>query len=238
MHGLIRKLWDLYDATENIWVCKYKLLDVGTLVFDGGKFHSRKLIPSYKNGKFVCRENENKDFVVSVEMRNDLDLFWEFSEILTTEKHNGEDFSVPDTNTYGIEYFLNQIDGETNSCMENVLITDNIITLSGYGWGQQRHNVNTPAAIKSWGYRNTAKDFFISNNIFDRCAYRLLHLVALKNEFCPVLNGNTYIQTANYPLGQYGGNEDGEPEIRMLDINGKVFVKDIFGDEKAVVILY
>ncbi len=378
-------LWEMYDKSKNIWVCTRKSLDVGTLVFENGKFHSRKLIPSYKNNKFVCRDDEKTDFVISNEMKKDLDLFWDFTEILTTQEYDGENFPVPDTNAngkgtlylrcdngnpgevfneiealpathmfrvgncsnvtidnlcvkfvgrhgvcagghsiglhvsncefgwiggviqnylgtdpnypegkrgsvtrygnaveiyggcedynvtnnyiyevydagithqittskkvvmkdilysgnliekcvYGIEYFLDQIDGDTESYMDNVQISDNIITLSGYGWGQQRHNVSTPAAIKGWSYRNTAKKFIINNNIFDRCAYRLLHLVAFKNEFCPKLDSNTYIQYNDYLLGQYGANENGEPEIHKFNRDSEKIINDIFGDKHA-----
>ena len=41
---------------------KEKIADVGTLVFNQGEAHSRKLIPSYRNSKFVCRDNPNKIF--------------------------------------------------------------------------------------------------------------------------------------------------------------------------------
>ena len=93
---------------------------------------------------------------------------------------------------YGIEYFLDQIGGESESYMEDVVMNDNFIRLSGYGWGQQRHNVDTPALIKGWSYVNTARDYHIYNNIFDRSAYRMLHLVALKDEYCPEMHDNIY----------------------------------------------
>lgn len=382
-------LWEIYDKSKNIWKCNHKLLDVGSLVFDDGKFHSRKLIPSYKNNKFVCRDDEKTDFVISNEMTKNLDLFHDFSETFTTEAYNDESFPVPDTNingkgtlylrcdngnpgkafseiealsavhmfnvgscsnvtidnlcikyvgrhgvsagghsiglhvsncefgwiggviqnyfgtdpnhpegkrgtvtrygnaieiyggcedyivtnnyiyevydagithqittskkvimkdilysgnliekcVYGIEYFLDQIDGETESYMDNVQIVDNIITLTGYGWGQQRHNVNTPAAIKGWSYRNTAKNFIISNNIFDRCAYRLLHLVAFKNEFCPKLHNNTYIQHNNCFLGQYGSNENDEPENHKFNRNSPKIINNFWGDNSANIII-
>ena len=33
-------------------------------------------------------------------------------------------------------------------------MSGNIIRLSGYGWGQQRHNVDTPGLLKGWSYKN------------------------------------------------------------------------------------
>lgn len=93
---------------------------------------------------------------------------------------------------YGIEYYLDQIGGESESYMEDVVMNDNFIRLSGYSWGQQRHNVDTPALIKGCSYVNTARDYHIYNNIFVRSAYRMLHLVALKDEYCPEMHDNIY----------------------------------------------
>ena len=136
---------------------------------------------------------------------------------------------------YGIEYFLDQIEGERESIMENVMMKDNFIRLSGYGWGQQRHNTHTPALIKGWSYVNTAKNFIIEDNIFDRCAYRMLHLVALKDEYCAELKGNTYIQHLGGRLGQYGGNEEQEPENLIFDENAEKKIQNVFGDRSAKV---
>ena len=129
---------------------------------------------------------------------------------------------------YGIEYFLDQIHGEKESCMEHVRITGNFIRLTGYGWGQQRPNVNSPAAIKGWSHRNTARDFLIFDNIFDRSAFRLLHLVAKEKQYCPKLIRNTYIQSIGSILGQYGENCVQEPEIIIFNQNAKEIIQSYF----------
>ena len=116
--------------------------------------------------------------------------------------------------------------------MENIVIEGNIIKDTGFGWGQQRHNKETPAAIKSWSYKNPAKEFVIKNNIFDTSAYRLLHLVAEKDEYCPALGGNTYIQQSGGMLGQYGGNEANEPDVIMFS-EAESKINSIFGDKFA-----
>ncbi len=134
---------------------------------------------------------------------------------------------------YGIEYFLDQLNGENESFMERIVIEGNFIRLSGYGWGQQRHNKSTPAHIKGWSYKNTARDFYIRNNVFDRSAYRMLHLVAARKESCPTLEGNIYIQDPGGMLGQYGGNEVSEPELLRFDRDVEVTIKQSFGDESA-----
>jgi len=380
-------LWEETDSKHHIWKYTKKISDPGTLVFNHGEAHCRKLIPSYRNLQFVCREDESKAFIMADEMTQDLDLFWHYDMILTKEPSKGEDFPVPATgedcygdlyircdrgnpgqvfesieavaqvylfkvgsepnvtidnicmkyacfgvtaggrcsvgltvtnceigwiggniqhyygtdpnypqgrrgsvtrygnaieiyggcenytvkncyiyqsydagithqiNTqskivmkgirytgnliekcvYGIEYFLDQLAGESESYMEDVVMNDNFIRLSGYGWGQQRHNVDTPALIKGWSYVNTARDFHIHHNIFDRSAYRMLHLVALKDEYCPQMHDNTYIQHKGGMIGQFGGNEKTEPEIQIYDETAEEKIWRIFGDENAKV---
>lgn len=379
-------LWEETDREHHIWKCTKKLPDAGTLVFNHGEAHSRKLIPSYRNLQFVCREDESKPFDMAQEMTMDLDLFWHYDLYLNRKPTKGSDEPVPElmeifpegdlylrcdrgnpgevfdsveslarvhmfkvgenadvtvdnlcikyvgmhgisagmyssglkvTNceigwiggsiqhyygtdpnypegargtvtrfgnaievyggcdhftasdnyiyevydagithqvttskkvtmkdirytgnviekcVYGIEYFLDQVRGERESCMDGVVMEDNFIRLSGYGWGQQRHNVHTPALIKGWSYVNTARDYHIRNNIFDRCAYRMLHLVALKDEYCPEMSGNTYIQHFGGMIGQYGGNEEEEPQIQIFDEKVKERIEEVFGEKNA-----
>lgn len=381
-------MWEVHDEKANIWKYKGKILDPGTLVFNGGERHSLKLIPSYIGGKFVCREDESKDFVIADEMKNDLDLYWHFDSILTTAPSKGQDFPIPEmgpdslgdiylrcdagdpaevfssiealtrramfrigdcenvridnlclkyiglhavaagghvkgltvTNceigwiggtiqhylgtdpnypeggrgtvtrfgngveiyggcedyrvencwiyqcydagvthqittfgkkytlsgvryidnliescVYGIEYFLEMNMGDTRSRMRDILMKGNILRDSGYGWGQQRHNKSTPALIKGWSYENAAEDFRIEENIFDRCAYRLLHLVARRQESCPAMDSNVYIQHAGGMLGQYGANGTAEPDILIFDGDAGEKIRDILGDKNAKV---
>ncbi len=381
-------LWELVDKDHNIWKYTKEITDPGTLVFNEGEQHSRKLIPSFRNMQFVCREDENKPFVMENEMTQDLDLFWFFDRILLYNESKGEKFPVPATqyqadcygdlylrcdkgnpgelfdsieaianqttfrvgenanvtidnicmkyikfgvtagghsvglhvtnceigwiggniqtysggdpnypqgrrgsvtrfgngieiyggcddyvvegnyiyesydagashqvNTvekvvmqnirytdnliekcvYGIEYFLDQKNGESESYMKNLVINGNIIRLSGYGWGQQRHNTDTPALIKGWSYKNTASDYHIYDNIFDRSGYRMLHLVAEKDEYCPEMHDNTYIQDIGGMIGQWGGNEVKEPDIEIFDENAEEKLINVFGEKNPKV---
>ena len=124
-------------------------------------------------------------------------------------------------------------EGDTESIMDGVVMRGNILRRSGYGWGQQRHNVDTPALIKGWSYINRARDFVIENNIFDRSAYRMLHLVAKEPQSVPVMRSNTYVQYRGGALGQYGANNVKEPEILVLDDAIENTVANIFGDSDA-----
>jgi len=381
-----KDLWELFDAENNIWHLKEKILDVGTLVFNHGEKHSVKLIPSYINGQFVCRNDESKVFDIRKEAVRDLDLYWHFDEVLTEKESRGKTFPIPDTKVggmgdiylrcdagnpgdifdsieavaavnmfrvgenenvhidnvcikyvgrhgvnaggkmcsglrvtnceigwiggaiqhyfgtdpnypqgdrgtvtrygngveiyggcddyevsncyiyevydagvthqvttngklytmtdiryknnliekcvYGIEYFLDMTKGDEDSYMKGIEMRGNIIRESGYGWGQQRHNTDTPALIKGWSYVNRASDYVIEDNIFDRSAYRMLHLVARDKESLPVMKNNTYIQKDGLKLGQYGYNRETEPE--NTDFSEKA-VKEIFGDKDAKV---
>lgn len=88
-------LWELYDSEKSIWKMTEPILDCGTLVFNDGEAHSRKLIPSYKNGKFVCRDDEERDFDISAEMTCDLDVFSHYDAVMTEKPSKGEDFPIP-----------------------------------------------------------------------------------------------------------------------------------------------
>ena len=379
-------LWTCEDAEHRIWKLNEPILDPGTLVFNHGEEHCRKLIPSYLNGRFVCRDDESRDFVMAQEMTQDLDLFWYFDSILTNRPSKGMDFPIPETGAhcmgelylrcdrgnpgecfqsiealphramfivgsdanvridnlclkyigqhaicagghvvglhvtnceigwiggtiqhylgtdpnypqggrgtvtrygngieiyggcedylvencwiyqaydagithqittngkkhtmtnvcyrknlvefcvYGIEYFLDMNNGDTESYMRGIVMEDNVLRLSGYGWGQQRHNVHTPALIKGWSYVNAASDYRITGNWFDRCAYRMLHLVAQKQQSCPEMDGNIYIQHRGGMLGQYGGNEEAEPPILVFDEQIEQTIRDVLGDSNA-----
>ena len=108
----------------------------------------------------------------------------------------------------------------------------NFLRRSGYGWGQQRHNYHTPAHIKGWSFYNRASDYVVEDNIFDRAAYRMLHLVAKNAESCPKMRGNTYIQHTDKTLGQYGGNAEAEPPVLSFE-NAEEKIAKIFGDKGA-----
>lgn len=379
--------WVLVDEEHHIWKCTDKVLDTGTIVFNEGEKHSRKLIPSYIGGQFVCRENPEKPFVMEQEMTKDLDLFFSYTETMTDRMFKGESFPVPEvgehcygdlylrcdqgnpgecfqsiellprrhiisvvkctdvhidnlclkysgshavaggggvvglsvTNceigwiggsilnylgadpnypeggrgtvtrygngveiygacedyqvsgcyiyqiydagmthqftvgskpikmknilykdnvvehcVYSIEYFLEQKPGD-ESYMSDIEICGNILRSSGYGWGQQRHNVDTPAHIKGWSYVNTAHNFKIHHNVFDRAAYRMLHLVARERESLPQLYENTYIQELGGMIGQYGENSVREPDILLFDQEAEEKILGKFGDLNAKV---
>ncbi len=382
------KLWTLVDKEHNIWKLNELILDCGTLVFNDGEKHCRKLIPSYINGEFFCRDDEKRPLIMANEMTQDLDLFCKYDGKTTTEPSKGENFPIPvmdmdalgelylrcdkgnpaevfgeieaiprrammavgsnanvtidnlclkfigvhavtagghvvglhvtnceigwvggtiqhyygtdpnypqgrrgtvtrfgngieiyggcedyiaDNNyiyemydagithqvtttgkkvtmeniryrnnlvencVYSIEYFLEKRNGESQSFMRDIEMSGNILRFAGYGWGQQRHNTYTPAHIKGWSYENTASEYSIHDNIFDRSAYRMLHLVALKEESLPKMDNNTYIQKYGMTLASFGANEVKEPEIMAFFENADEKISDVMGDKNAKV---
>lgn len=370
-----KELWELVDRFNSVYRLKEDILDCGVLVFNDGEYHSYKQIPSYINGKFVCRDDESVEFDIKKHLTHDLDIVCFCDRRFTNRPTHGQDFPVPlmdeqcygtlylkcdrgnpgevfhsieaaprrnlvqisnnkdvtidnicikyagahaigaylhtvgltvtnceigwiggstqnflgddpnypqggrgtvvrfgngieiyggcenytvknnyiyqcydagithqfTTNSetvkmtgirytdnvvencvYSIEYFLEKkgTDKHTDdngSCMDDMVMSGNILRLSGYGWGQQRHNKNTPAHIKGWSYENTASNYIIKNNIFDRAKFKVLHLVARKESSLPILEGNTYLQELGADLGLYGANEVKEPEIITFD---------------------
>lgn len=134
---------------------------------------------------------------------------------------------------YSIEYFLEKTNGDTKSYISDCEISGNILRFSGYGWGQQRHNKDTPAHIKSWSYENTARNYSIHDNVFDRAAYRMVHLVATEPESCPVMYRNTYVMQLGGWLGQYGANQICEPDMLVFDCHAEEKIDEVLHDRNA-----
>lgn len=129
---------------------------------------------------------------------------------------------------YGIEYFLGSASNNAERYMENILFKQNLLRRSGYGWGKQRPDKDTPAHIKSWTSYNRAHNFLIQDNIFDRSTKELLNMEAEQKEWLPTLNNNTYIQHIDIPAGKLGAEKTTYP----FDSSIKHALKDIFGEKR------
>ena len=115
--------------------------------------------------------------------------------------------------TFSFEYFWKCVDSSGNVItpptfyMEDISVTNNIMRFSGYGWGNQRPDLNAAAHIKSWDSSpDPAKSFAISGNTFDTAWFGLIKISAGDSSSLPVLSGNTYIQQSGKKLGYYGVN--------------------------------
>ena len=132
-----------------------------------------------------------------------------------------------------IEYFLGRNDPTQPHYMENILICNNIMRRSGFGWGKQRPDKNTPAHIKSWGmHYNRAKDFVVRDNIFDRGTRDLINIAANKQEWLPTLANNTYIQYKGGSAGLIGAKNVSYTFDEKI---GEV-LREIFGENKATIV--
>lgn len=65
--------WTLLEGTNNIWVYKKQLKDVGAIVLNGGEKVAWKIAPNFKDGKYFT-SNEG-DFDVKVGLTEDLSFF-------------------------------------------------------------------------------------------------------------------------------------------------------------------
>ena len=133
---------------------------------------------------------------------------------------------------YNIEYFGGQ--GANDNVVrdgKNFVIKNNILRRAGYGWGNQRPDSNTCANIKSWTHRNEYEKgtYTIENNILDRSMWKLSETTATYDAWCPVYNGNTYIQYIG------GGLVKQNSYDLAYDCNAEAIVKFEIGDENAVV---
>lgn len=102
-------------------------------------------------------------------------------------------FNLIEDCVYAIEYFVGRSENNSFRMMENVIFRDNILRRTGYGFGNQRPDKRTPAAIKSWRHYNRASNFVIENNIFDRSKPHALHIAADEKEWLPVMRGNIHV---------------------------------------------
>ncbi len=112
---------------------------------------------------------------------------------------------------WSVEYYMNTPDAGFTHKMSDIDISDNIMRLAGYGFGQYRDDEwHYPCHIMTWwlaasGNSNIAdgETVTITNNIFDRSAKSLIEIHAESETSLPVLSGNTYIQNVNGIFGRY-----------------------------------
>lgn len=93
--------------------------------------------------------------------------------------------------------------------MSDIRICGNILRCAGdeSGWGSVRAGGGkTGAHIKGWPIEGPADNFFISDNIIDRCGGYLIDCGVADERYLPEMCGNTYIQYENDGMGYYGLN--------------------------------
>ena len=125
-----------------------------------------------------------------------------------------------------IEYFVGKAANDSERYMDSITIYNNILRRSGFGWGMQRPDKETPAHIKSWNHYNRASNFVIRNNIFDRGAVGLLDIEADNEEWLPALQDNTYIQFTDIPTGTLGSKHTKYAFDKSISVALKTLFKE------------
>ena len=141
---------------------------------------------------------------------------------------------------FGIEMFIENSNQNDKTSIENVLISDNIIANTGYGFGSDRQirGWDSHAAIMMHGYYNDIYNMTIENNIFYRSKTYLLINLMDSNAEKALFSGNTYIQDNCGILCLWKiENEDGNKESNEYFNNDKSsnVIKSVIGDFAATV---
>ena len=134
---------------------------------------------------------------------------------------------------YGMEIWNGNsekiLEGRTG---ENINVSGNTIRYCGDGFGNQRPNPGTAAAIMGFYHENVFKNYTVKDNIFIKSIDNLLHFTSEYRDTLPVCDRNAYVQVKDRKLG-YCGVRAG---IRYdFDMTAETTVKNIFGDKNAKV---
>lgn len=114
---------------------------------------------------------------------------------------------------WSVEYFMNTPNNGYTHKMSNIDISNNIMRLSGYGFGQYRDDPWHYAShiMSWWSVVNTnnadGATVTIKDNILDRSTGKMIEIHAEKQASLPILSGNTFIQNVNGTLGRYGSDD-------------------------------
>ena len=135
--------------------------------------------------------------------------------------------------TYPVEYFLGSPAEGTmpeKQIMSDILIKNNILRFTGYGWGDQRPNKIHAAHIKGWDHVNQAENFFIEDNILDRSKYMMVHIGAVNESSLPVMKNNIYLQYTDNEFGRFGVNPT---KLVMFGKDIDKFIKNALKEQDA-----
>lgn len=207
----INNLCIMYTGSHGIGTANRKGLAVQNCVFGwiGGSIQNKGSSTRYGNAIEIyvsCRnftvENCYIYQVYDAAITHQFKLENKTSVIMENVTYRG---NLIENCSYSIEYFLEQSDNN-NQIMRNILIEDNICRFSGFGWGDQRPDKNTPAHLKGWNHKNPSDRFVIRNNVFDRSRYMMIHCGADDPKHLPVFRDNTFIQFKGGVFGKYGKN--------------------------------
>lgn len=136
--------------------------------------------------------------------------------------------------SYGIEFFTLKSSTESTSVMKDIYMNNNIIRMSGYGWGDQRPSSANVSAINGWGTDyNGIENFNIKNNIFDVSKYNLVYWKFTSVSASDInVSGNSFYQRSSDSTWAFwfadaaqstATNQDEfEKAVKIIDSSAKV----------------
>lgn len=141
-NGADKSKWTKVFGTDNIWKYETPISDVGVIVFNEGEKNSVKKIPSFVDGKYVCRNNKEVPFDITKHMDKDLCHFCK------NDAHLDENV-FPMTHTSDGELYLRCDSGNPGEIFKSIeFCTKTFIIKCPYADGIRIDNL----AIKYCGY--------------------------------------------------------------------------------------
>jgi len=134
-----------------------------------------------------------------------------------------------------VEIFFNLDDdaGYGRHYMENVLVADNYMLYTGYGWSTTdpvNSVLTNHACYMGHQSPNTAVNFRMENNVFYLSTGPLLYTWA-KQDSLPVLNGNTYAQSEGSPLAGWTSEEEKGTTYWYHEDTALDIIQNVLGDK-------
>lgn len=221
--GTRRAIFTLQVKTNDVRIDNLCMKYSGSLAVQCIGYHNNIHITNCEVG-WIGGSTQNPEDAIPIRYGNGLQ-FWDsasncsiennwvyqiYDAAITFQSNDGQVYENIDFNnnlieyaSYNIEFFLRPVDqtGEYISAAEgkmiNINMNNNILRLSGYGWGSQRDDSSAVSCINGW-YRTYegCYGFNICNNIFD-CSTN--NLVYMGGNWDGRLNvsGNSFYQRAN-----------------------------------------
>ena len=157
-NGVGSDKWKLLDGTQNIWVYYKDMTDCGTLVFNDDENCALKELPSYLNGQFVLRDNNNVNFDVRKELDHNLEFFSEADSYLT----NGAPYryGMEDTSTVVGKLYLRCDEGNPGVVFSSIeFLTRGFVITPSYNctFNNLCIKYSGSHAISCWGMQLTVQ---------------------------------------------------------------------------------
>ncbi len=135
---------------------------------------------------------------------------------------------------YGFESFLDTIRTGIIAKGDNYFIEDNIVRMSGCGFGSTRLDRGFSGGFTTGGHPSCYRNFRITNNIFDRASDQLVIACEKEVDCLPIFENNTYIQGYGNVLITKNCYDRNEPKYKC-DENSEKILAELFRDNTSKV---